>query len=85
MFCFAIIYSDCFTRLINNEQHDAESITNHILRTLMEYEINLDNCRGQNYNNTSNLTGKYIGVQARLKTLNSLIVNSMPDKWKGIK
>ena len=28
----------------SNGQHDAESITNHILRTLTEYDINLDNC-----------------------------------------
>ena len=31
----------------SNGQHDAESITNHILRTLTEYKITLDNCRGQ--------------------------------------
>ena len=31
----------------SNGQHDAESITNHILRTLTEYDINLDNCHGQ--------------------------------------
>ena len=30
----------------SNGQHDAESITDHILRTFTEYEINLDNCRG---------------------------------------
>ena len=30
-----------------NEQHDAQSISNHILRTLTEYDINLDNCHGQ--------------------------------------
>ena len=42
----------------SNGQHDSESITNHILRTLTEYEINLDNCRGQIYNDASNLSGK---------------------------
>ena len=57
----------------SNGQHDAESITNHILRTLTEYDINLDNCRGQSYGNASNLLGKYTGVQARLKALNPLI------------
>ena len=56
-----------------NGQHDPESTTNHILHTLTKYEINLDNCRGQSYNNASNLFGKYTGVQARLKALNSLI------------
>ena len=57
----------------SNGQHDAESITNHILRTLTEYDINLDNCRGQSYDNASNLSGKYTGVQARLKALNPLL------------
>ena len=57
----------------SNEQHDAESITNHILRTLTEYDINLDNCRGQSYNNASNLSGRYTGVQARLKAFNPSI------------
>ena len=57
----------------SNGQHNAESITNHILRTLTKYNINLHNCRGQSYDNASNLSGKYTGVQARLKALNPLI------------
>ena len=57
----------------SNGQHDAESITNHILRTLTEYDINLDNWRGQSYNKASNLSGKYTGMRARLKALNPLI------------
>ena len=57
----------------SNEQHDAESITNLILPTLTKYDINLDNCRCQSYDNASNLSEKYIGVQARLKALNPLI------------
>ena len=56
-----------------NGQQDAESITNHILRTLTEYDINLDTCRGQSYDNASNLSGKYTGGQARLKALNPVI------------
>ena len=40
----------------SNGQHDAESITNHILRILTEYDINLDNFRGQSYDNASNLS-----------------------------
>ena len=65
---------EMFLKFIDsNGQHDAKSIINHILRTLTEYEINLDNCRGQNYDNASNLPGKYTGVQTRLKALNPLI------------
>ena len=54
-------------------QNDAESITYHILRTPTEYEINLNKCREQSYDNASNLSEKYTGVQARLKALNPLI------------
>ena len=44
-----------FLKFVNsNGQHDAESITNHILHTRTEYDINLDNCRGQSYDNASN-------------------------------
>ena len=57
----------------SNRQNDAAPITSHILRTLTEYEINLNNCRGQNYGNASNLSRKYAGVQTRLKALNRLI------------
>ena len=39
-----------------NGQPDAESITNPILSTFKEYEINLDNCRVQSYYNASNLS-----------------------------
>ena len=56
-----------------NGQHDAESLTN-ILRTLTEYEINLEDCRGQSYDNASNLCGKYTGVQARLQAFNPVII-----------
>ena len=56
-----------------NGQHDAESLTN-ILRTLTEYEINLHDCRGQSYDNTSNLCEKYTGVQARLHAFNPVII-----------
>ena len=52
-----------FLKFIDSKgKNDAESITNHILRTLTEYEINLDNCRGQSYDNASKLSGKYTGV-----------------------
>ena len=33
----------------------------------------MDNCCGQSYDNASNLSGKYTGVQASLKALNPLI------------
>ena len=49
------------------------SQTNHILRTLTNYDINLNNCRGQSYDNPSNLSEKYTGLHARLKALNPLI------------
>ena len=57
----------------SNGQHDAESITNRILRTLTKYDINLGNCCDQSYDHWSNLSGKNTGVQARLNALNPLI------------
>ena len=34
--------------------------------------INIKNCRGQNYDNASNMSGKYNGMQAHIKNHNPL-------------
>ena len=39
---------------------------------LKDLKIPINNCRGQTYDNASNMAGKYSGVQARIKMLNPL-------------
>ena len=36
--------------------------------------INIKNCRGQNYDNASNMSGRYIGMQAHIKNHNPLAI-----------
>jgi len=54
--------------------HSGETLSNVVLEFLMTKEISLDDCRGQSYNNASNMFGKYNGLQAKLKERNPLIV-----------
>jgi len=43
-----------------------------ILQKLSEHGIDIQNCRGQSYDNASNMSGIYSGLQARIKEVNPL-------------
>ena len=47
--------------------HNAEHLQNELLTFLNE---NVGNCRGQGYDNASNMSGRYDSLQARIKQLN---------------
>lgn len=47
-----------------------------IVNTLIEFEIPLNDCRGQGYDNAANMSGKYNGTQKRILDLNSLCLFS---------
>lgn len=47
------------------------NMTKTLLDKLTEFEVNLDDMRGQGYDNGSNMRGKHSGVQARILELNS--------------
>jgi len=61
-----------FLKFIVMEGHNAEHLTNNAINILKDLKFQLNNCRGQSYDNTSNMTGKCLGVQARIKNLNTL-------------
>jgi len=42
-----------------------------LLEKLKDNKIEINNCRGQGYDNGANMKGQYQGVQARIKNLNS--------------
>ena len=48
----------------------SEPLTSDILETLKALMLDIDLCRGQSYDNASNISGKYTGVQARIKEVN---------------
>jgi ribose 5-phosphate isomerase RpiB len=52
------------------EGHTAEQLAQSLLDFLKKNGIDIKDCRGQSYDNTSNMSGKYRGVQARIKEIN---------------
>uniref|UniRef100_A0A2S2Q4N5 Zinc finger MYM-type protein 1 n=1 Tax=Sipha flava TaxID=143950 RepID=A0A2S2Q4N5_9HEMI len=58
-----------FIKFQNIYSHTAESLTTHIVSLLKELNISINNCIGQSYDNASNMSGKYSGLQARIKQL----------------
>lgn len=61
---------------VNCNDKTGEAIAELILLTLLKNEIPISDCRGQGYDNGSNMNGTYKGVQARLLNLNPLALFS---------
>ncbi|XP_018362137.1 PREDICTED: uncharacterized protein LOC108760594 [Trachymyrmex cornetzi] len=61
-----------FIKFIPNTGHKAEDIFNVVITTLETYKLDINDCRGQSYDNASNMSGVYSGFQARIKNVNSL-------------
>lgn len=58
-----------FLNFIPIFSHGAEELAATIIMNLQDHGIQIENCRGQSYDNASNMAGKYSGVQARIKNL----------------
>lgn len=63
--------SESFIDFISTNEHTGKGLSNDILKKLNEDGLSIGNCRGQGYDNGSNMAGKYIGVQAQILTLNN--------------
>lgn len=61
-----------FLKFIEMHDHGAEGMTTLILNTLDELGLNIQDCRGQSYDNAANMSGVYTGLQARVKAVNPL-------------
>lgn len=60
-----------FITFLQLEGHTGESLANQTLKFLTEdCGLDIQNCRGQSYDNALNMSGKYKGVQARILSLN---------------
>jgi len=53
--------------------HSGETLCNVVVDFLTTNGISLADCRGQSYDNASNMSGRYNGLQAKLKEQNPLI------------
>jgi len=63
-----------FLEFIPIQEHGSEYLANTILAFLEENQIPIEDCRGQTYDNASNMSGAYSGLQARLQELCKLAI-----------
>jgi hypothetical protein len=61
-----------FLKFVPIDRHTGESLRDHILQTLKDLNIDIQNYRGQSYDNAANMSGKYSGLQSRIKEENRL-------------
>ncbi|XP_040197362.1 zinc finger MYM-type protein 1-like [Rana temporaria] len=59
-----------FLKFIPIFSHGAKNLADTVVGFLKENKIPLSNCRGQSYDNASNMSGRYTGLQARILQLN---------------
>lgn len=62
-----------FLKFIPITGHRSEYLATTVLTELDSIGIDIKNCRGQSYDNASNMAGQYSGVQMRIKEKNSLV------------
>lgn len=63
-----------FVQFIHINQHKSEYLLNIVTKFISKHSINLSNCRGQSYDNTNNMAGKYTGLQQRILELNRFAI-----------
>ncbi|KAI6655857.1 Zinc finger MYM-type protein 1-like [Oopsacas minuta] len=56
-----------FLKFFDIETHTGIGIAHIILEFLKKIEVKIEDCRGQSYDNASNMSGKYKGMQAIIK------------------
>ncbi|CAG9840729.1 unnamed protein product [Diabrotica balteata] len=61
-----------FITFISNIGHKTVDMETAVLKILTELKLDLQDCRGQSYDNASNMSGQYSGLQALIKKRNSL-------------
>jgi len=59
-----------FMTFLQLGSHKAEALVQDLLDYFKAETIDFSDCRGQSYDNASNMSGKYTGMQARLRDVN---------------
>ena len=62
-----------FVKFLPIQSHTGEALCESVVKVLEEIGIDVNNCRGQCYDNAANMSGVYKGLQARMKVINPLI------------
>ena len=63
-----------FLTFMCNKGHKAQDIFNALKSFLKDHDIDIQDCRGQSYDNASIMTGQYNGVQALVNSENKLVL-----------
>lgn len=61
-----------FVCFIDKIGHKSQQMTEAIILMFNKYDLNINYLKGQSYDNASNMSGIYSGVQARIKSINAL-------------
>lgn len=67
------IPSERFLKYIPSAGHKSMNLEMAVISTLEEHNLDITDCRGQSYDNASNMSGAYSGLQARIKSHNKLV------------
>ena len=59
---------------MRNVGHTGKDQATALLKHLESIGVNIDDCRGQSYDNASNMSGRYNGMQAHIRNVNDLAV-----------
>ncbi|XP_047142378.2 zinc finger MYM-type protein 1-like [Hydra vulgaris] len=65
-----VVVSEHFVTFLELQDTTGANMTKVVIDKLQELGVNLDDMRGQGYDNGANMRGKYNGVQARIRQLN---------------
>jgi len=60
-------------KFIPNTGHKAKELFDAVTDYLQSEGLSIEDCRGQSYDNASNMSGAYTGLQVRMKELNNKI------------
>lgn len=58
-----------FLKFVPIFRHSASTLESTVINELQCFNIDILNCRGQSYDNASNMAGKYSSLQARIKVI----------------
>lgn len=69
-----------FLTFVACEDITGETLANNIMQKLQDWGLDINDLRGQGYDGASNMSGKFRGVQARLKEVNlRALCKSLPQ------
>lgn len=78
VFCIRYVKNDApvkrFLQFIHINRHNSEYLTGTVTNFMSKNSIDISYCRGQSYDNTNNMAGKYTGLQQRILDMNELAI-----------